>query len=78
MAVVKEKVCRRESQRSCFQASLKKDGDETVSSAASAAYLNQSLHLTANSSAVFGMLYPASKQVVFQASLPRSVGGQVK
>jgi len=36
---------------------------------------NQSLHLTANSSAVFEMLCPASKQVVFQGSVLRSVGG---
>jgi len=37
---------------------------------------NQSLHLTANSSAVFERLCPASKQVVSQGSVPRSVGGR--
>jgi hypothetical protein len=36
---------------------------------------NQSLHLTANSSAVFEKLCPASKQVVIQGSVLRSVGG---
>jgi len=41
MAVVKEKVCRGESQRSiALSGKLKKDGVEGVSSAASAAYLN--------------------------------------
>jgi len=35
-----------------------------------------SLHLTANSSAVFEMHCPASKQVVFQGSALRSVGGR--
>jgi hypothetical protein len=37
---------------------------------------NKSLHLTANSSAVFEMLCPASKQVVIQGSALRSVGGR--
>ena len=41
-----------------------------------AAYLNQSLHLTANSSAVFERLCPAFKQVVFQGLVLRSVGGR--
>jgi len=45
MAVVKRKVCRRESQRSiALSGKLKKDGDETVNSAALAAYLNESMH----------------------------------
>jgi len=44
MAVVKEKVCRRESQRSiALSGKLKKDGVEGVNSAASAAYLNEAL-----------------------------------
>jgi len=37
---------------------------------------NKSLHMTANSSAVFEMLYPVSKQVVIQGSGLRSVGGR--
>jgi len=37
---------------------------------------NQSLHLTANSAAVFERLCLASKQVVFQGSVPRNVGGR--
>ena len=37
---------------------------------------NKSLHMTANSSAISEMLYPASKQVVFQGSVLRSVGGR--
>jgi len=42
MAVVKEKVCRGESQRSiALSGKLKKDGVEGVNSAASAAYLNK-------------------------------------
>jgi len=46
MAVVKEKVCRGESQRSiALSGKLKKDGVEGVNSAASAAYLNQRLHM---------------------------------
>jgi len=31
---------------------------------------NKSLHLTANSSAIFAMLCPASKQVVIQGQCP--------
>jgi len=38
--------------------------------------VHQSLHLTANSSAVFERLCPASKQVVIQGSVLRSVGGR--
>jgi len=34
------------------------------------------LTLTANSVAVFEMSCPALKQVVFQSSVPRSVGGR--
>jgi len=41
-----------------------------------AASSNKSLHLTANSSAVFEMLCPASRQVVIQGSVSRSVGGR--
>ena len=49
MAVVKEKVCRRENQRSiAFSGTFKKDGVEGVNSAASAAYLNKSLQGTLN------------------------------
>jgi len=48
MAVVKEKVCRGESQRSiALSGKLKKDGVEGVNSAASAAYLNKALKLIA-------------------------------
>jgi len=47
MAVVKEKVCRGESQRSiALSGKLKKDGVEGVNSAASAAYLNLSVELS--------------------------------
>jgi hypothetical protein len=35
---------------------------------------NKLLHLTANSLAIFEMLCPILKQVVFQGSVPRSVG----
>jgi hypothetical protein len=38
--------------------------------------VHKSLHLTANSAAIFEMLYPASKQVVFQGSVLRSIGGR--
>jgi hypothetical protein len=45
MAVVKRKVCTRESQRSIvLSGKLEKDEVEAVNSAASAAYLNQSFH----------------------------------
>jgi len=48
MAVVKEKVCRGESQRGIsLSGTLKKDGVEGVNSAASAAYLNKALKLIA-------------------------------
>jgi len=38
--------------------------------------VHKSLHLTANSSAVFEMPCPAFKQVVFQGPVLRSVGGR--
>ncbi|MBW2663635.1 MAG: hypothetical protein JRD93_17055 [Deltaproteobacteria bacterium] len=44
MAVVKRKVCRRESQRGIVSGKLEKNGAETVNSAASAAYLNKGIH----------------------------------
>jgi len=45
MAVVKKKICRRESQRSvALSGKLEKNGGETVNSAAIAAYLNEAFH----------------------------------